>query len=226
MLGGVPRSIFGIVTPRRREATVRSKAFRPQSLVLPRTPPLPSLVDYGDEDDDIDPSAPEHSHDSSQEPIAESSAQVSTDVPPSPRLSHRQIPRPSSPPRRRSLDEDDNTLEMLARSEPLKTPCPTSIEVGSSPKATPPSLRLAAKRRRDDDDETEPLERLASKSKRTEADFQRPEEPAGGQTRPVKQNGDPSKRMKVTFCPSIITMTQRPSSPVPSETGAKDGDIG
>ncbi|KIJ69852.1 hypothetical protein HYDPIDRAFT_104481 [Hydnomerulius pinastri MD-312] len=231
-LGGRAASPLSALKRKRRGAMVAAKALRPQSLVLPRTPPLPSLMDYGEEDEDIGPPTPPDT--SSTSPTSKTSPKEnpssplshSADIPPSPRLAHRQIPRPSSLPRRRSSEEDDNLLESLLR--PRGVPLSPSLSediVKLSSKAQLPPIRLSEKRRREEDDEDELLERLASKPKRADLGTQRGDEPVGGRAGSTKPGDDPPKRMKVMFRPTSIAAAQS-TSPVPSEPGAKDGDTG
>ncbi|KIK74278.1 hypothetical protein PAXRUDRAFT_20041, partial [Paxillus rubicundulus Ve08.2h10] len=85
--------------------------------------------------------------------------------------------------------------------------------------------RLSGKRRREEEEEEGLLERLASKPKRTDLGAQRGDEPVSGRAAGMKPGDDPPKRMKLTFRPSSIAVTQS-TSLVPSEPGAKDGDTG
>ena len=209
---------------RRRIPIAPSKLPRPQGLILPRTPPLPSLLDYGDDDDEeIVSSSPSETSSpvTSSKALSKESSPTpfspSVDVPPSPRLAHRQIPRPSSIPRRRSHEDDDNILESLLRQKGST----------SSPKPSPhiPSIRLSEKRRRENDDDDEMLERLANKPKRTDLGTQKRDEPVGGRATAMKPGDDPPKRMKVMFRPLGMTAAQS-TSPIPPDPGPKDGDTG
>lgn len=224
------RSPLNAIKHRRRIPIAPSKLPRPQGLVLPRTPPLPSLLDYGDEEEEIGPPSPPEisspvtpskvfTKENSPTPLS-----PSMDVPPSPRLAHRQISRPSSIPRRRTREEDDNILETLLRQKGS----PSSPSLNESPtksnlKSLPP-IRLSEKRRREND-EDELLERLASKPKRADLGTQKKDEPLGGRAAAMKPGDDPPKRMKVMFRPLGMTVTQS-ASPVPPDPGAKDGDTG
>jgi protein phosphatase-4 regulatory subunit 3 len=148
------------------------------------------------------------------------------DVPPSPRLAHRQISRPSSIPRRRTHEEDDNILESLLRqkgspSSPSLSEPPTKLNLKSSQL---PPIRLSEKRRREND-EDELLERLASKSKRADLGTQKRDEPVGGRAAAMKPGDDPPRRMKVMFRPLGMTVAQS-TSPVPPDPGPKDRDTG
>lgn len=229
-------SPLNAIKRRRRVPIAPSKLPRPQGLVLPRTPPLPSLLDYGDDDDDEEeigpPSPPETSL-----PVTPSKTlskenlstplSPSMDVPPSPRLAHRQIPRPSSIPRRRTHEEDDNILESLLRQKgsPSSSPSLSEPSTKPNPKSQLPPMRLSEKRRRETDDEDELLQRLASKPKRTDLGTQKRDEAIGGRAAAMKLGDDPPKRMKVTFRPLAMTVAQS-TAPVPPDPGAKDGDMG
>lgn len=200
--------------------------FRPQSLVLPRTPALPSLMDYGEEDEDAESPSAALSGSPQESDTAPSPSSPGTDVPPSPRLIHRQISRPSNIPRRRSVEEDDNLLVSLTRPKLQTLSLPPSDTVTLSPKVSLPPIRLGEKRRREEE-EDELLERLASRSKRTDLGAHKVDEAISGRQKAANKPGDdPPKRMKVMFRPLSIAGSQQPSSPVPSETSAKDGDTG
>ncbi|KIJ20439.1 hypothetical protein PAXINDRAFT_166491 [Paxillus involutus ATCC 200175] len=229
-LGGRAASPLSVMQRKQRGTMAHSSLW---GLVPPRTPPLPSLLDYGDDDDDEDigppPPPPETSPlvPVSKTLLKENSSTPlppSTGIPPSPRLAHRQISRPSSLPRRRSSEEDHSVLESLVRTKGVLSPS-ISEDPARPPKAQLLPIRLSGKRRREDDDEDGLLERLASKPKRTDLGAPRGDEPVSGRAAAMKPGDDPPKRMKLTFRPSSITVTQ-PTSPVPSEPGAKDGDTG
>ncbi|KAG6334864.1 hypothetical protein ID866_4224 [Astraeus odoratus] len=231
-LAGRSASVLSALKRRRRGALVASAkaAYRTQSLVIPRTPPLPALVDYGDEDDDVEPSISDTRTGSPQESITvsprDSPLSPGVDIPPSPRMSHRQITRPSNIPRRRSLEEDDSILESLVRPK-TQTPSSPAADGTLVPKTTLPLVRLSEKRRRDEDEEEELLERLASKPKRVDLGAQKDDDGVSGRVKvSTKQTDEPPKRMKVMFRPLSLATSQQPSSLVPSETGAKDGDRG
>jgi len=224
-------SPLNAIKHRRRVPIAPSKLPRPQGLVLPRTPPLPSLLDYGDEEEEEigPPSPPEISSpvtplkvlckENSPTPLS-----PSIDVPPSPRLAHRQISRPSSIPRRRTREEDDNILETLLRQKGSpSSPSLNEPSTKSNLKSLPP-IRLSEKRRREND-EDELLERLASKPKRADLGTQKRDEPLGGRAAAMKPGDDPPKRMKVMFRPLSMTVAQS-TSPVPPDPGTKDGDTG
>ncbi|KIM63610.1 hypothetical protein SCLCIDRAFT_1214004 [Scleroderma citrinum Foug A] len=224
-LGGSSSSPLNGLRRKRRGALVPSK-FRPQSLVLPRTPALPSLMDYGEEDEDAESPSAALSGSPQESDTAPSPSSPGTDVPPSPRLIHRQISRPSNIPRRRSVEEDDNLLVSLTRPKLQTLSLPPSDTVTLSPKVSLPPIRLGEKRRREEE-EDELLERLASRSKRTDLGAHKVDEAISGRQKAANKPGDdPPKRMKVMFRPLSIAGSQQPSSPVPSETSAKDGDTG
>ncbi|OJA07985.1 hypothetical protein AZE42_01086 [Rhizopogon vesiculosus] len=214
---------------RKRRGAMVGKGFRPQTLLLPRTPPLKSLVDYPDEDgeEDIGPHPP------GMPPVQISKATAagsprsvplspSADIPPSPRLSHRQISsRPPPLPRRSSLDEEDNLLESLLRSKSI-TPSPSNASSKARSKPSIPPIRLGDKRRRDDDDDDEQLDLLVSKPKRPDLGSRKDLEPSSGRANVVKPGDDPPKKFKLALRSSSIVT----ALPVPSEPCAKDGDTG
>jgi protein phosphatase-4 regulatory subunit 3 len=215
---------------RKRRGAMVGKGFRPQTLALPRTPPLKSLVEYRDEDEEeIGPPSPKVP----SVPISKAATTASqrssplspaADIPPSPRISHRQISsRPPPLPRRSSLDDEDNLLESLLRSKSI-APSPSTTPSKASSKLSMPSIRLGDKRRREDDDD-EQLDILANKSKRPDLGSRKEPEPSSGRTNAVKSGEDPPKKFKLTLR-SIVTAVTQPSTPVPSEPSAKDGDTG
>ncbi|KAI6024484.1 component of IIS longevity pathway SMK-1-domain-containing protein [Pisolithus marmoratus] len=218
-----PRSsvALGSLRRKRRGALVTSKiSLRPQNFALPRTPQLSALVDYDDEDEDA-----ERAQDSVVTSPRESPPLSGSDIPPSPRLAHRQISRPSNIPRLRSQEEDEHLLESITRTKVVTTPM--SADAGTSPKSPLQFPRMGEKRRREDDDEEELLERLASKPKRVDLGTHKDDDAASGRVKPpAKQGDDPPKRIKVMLRPSSIAITQQPSSLVSSEASAKDGDTG
>lgn len=193
-----------------------------------KTPILGSLVDYGEdeEEEEILPAFDEPKKLASSQGSQKSSRSPSPEVPPaSPKLSHRQIQIPSSgpPPKRQSKDEDDedNLLESLVRprSRP-QSPAPGMMSSSTE------LMRPSEKRRRasDDDDEDELLERL-SKSKKPDLGTQKDRVSFGGLGR-TKNGDDPPKKIKVKFGATSLAVASSPSTPVPSEAGAKDGDRG
>jgi protein phosphatase-4 regulatory subunit 3 len=215
---------------RKRRGAMVGKGFRPQTLALPRTPPLKSLVDYRDEDEEeIGPPSPKVP----SVPISKAATTTSqrgsplspaADIPPSPRISHRQISsRPPPLPRRSSLDEEDNLLESLLRSKSI-APSPSNAPPKASTKLSMLPIRLGDKRRREDDDD-EPLDNLANKPKRPDLGSRKEPEPSSGRINAVKPGEDPPKKFKLALR-SIVTATPQPLTPVPSEPGAKDGDTG
>jgi protein phosphatase-4 regulatory subunit 3 len=215
---------------RKRRGAMVGKGFRPQTLALPRTPPLKSLVDYRDEDEEeIGPPSPKVP----SVPISKAATTTSqrgsplspaADIPPSPRISHRQISsRPPPLPRRSSLDEEDNLLESLLRSKSI-APSPSNAPPKASSKLSMLPIRLGDKRRREDDDD-EPLDNLANKPKRPDLGSRKEPEPSSGRINAVKPGEDPPKKFKLALR-SIVTATPQPLTPVPSEPGAKDGDTG
>lgn len=220
---------------RKRRGAMVGKGFRPQTVLLPRTLPLKSLVDYPDEDDGeeigppLPPSVPPIQISKAPATSSPRSAPLSpsADIPPSPRLSHRQISsRPPPLPRRSSLDEEDNLLESLLRSKSI-SPSPSNPSSKTRSKPSIPPIRLGDKRRRDDDDVDEQLELLASKPKRPDLGSRRDLEPSGGRVGAAKPGDDPPKKFKLALrSSSIATALPQSSTPVPSEPCAKDGDTG
>ncbi|KAH7931318.1 DUF625-domain-containing protein [Leucogyrophana mollusca] len=216
---------------RKRRGALVSKAFRPSNVILPRVHPLPSLVDYGEDDEEeIGPPAPDAPPSTSPKVAATGESIVNTphspspDVPLSPRPTHRQIPsRPPLPPRRPSIDDDDdNRMELLMqKSGPLSPSIPISKPLSKLPMVP---IRLAEKRRRDDDDDDELLAHLASKPKRADLGVQKDDAFLGGRVGATKSGDDPPKKIKLMLrtgsTPTAV------SQPVPSEAGAKDGDTG
>ncbi|KAG1892117.1 component of IIS longevity pathway SMK-1-domain-containing protein [Suillus subluteus] len=214
---------------RKRRGAMVGKGFRPQTLALPRTPPLKSLVDYRDEDEEeIGPPSPKVP----SVPISKAATTASqrssplspaADIPPSPRISHRQISsRPPPLPRRSSLDEEDNLLESLLRSKSI-APSPSNAPAKASSKLSMLPIRLGDKRRREDDDEQ--LDILANKPKRPDLGSRKEPEPSSGRINTVKPGEDPPKKFKLALR-SIVTAAPQPLTPVPSEPGVKDGDTG
>jgi protein phosphatase-4 regulatory subunit 3 len=67
------------------------------------------------------------------------------------------------------------------------------------------------------------MERL-TKSKKPDIGMQK--ERSGFGTGRTKNGDDPPKRFKVKFGTASLALTPSPSTPVPSEMGAKDGDTG
>jgi protein phosphatase-4 regulatory subunit 3 len=206
---------------KRRTGLNISTGFR-TTLTPPRTPPIGSLVDYGDEDDDLDglssandfPGSP--GHDSGLPKRSPSPNLLS-----SPRLSNRQV-SPSVPPQRPSPDDDeDSLLEALVRgknhkpSPPIATPKVPDLGIGP--------VRLTGKRQREDDDD-ELLERLASKTKRPDLGAERVLSGMGGRAG-SKPGDDPPKKIKLKFGLTSLGAAASPYVP-PSEAGAKDGDTG
>ena len=217
---------------RKRRGALVGKGFRPQALLLPRTPPLKSLVDYPDEDDweEIGPPSPPvpPAQISKTAPMGNprsSPLSPSVDIPPSPKLPHRQVSsRPQPLPRRSSLDEEDNLLESLLRSKSI-SPSPSSISKARSKPSIPPT-RLGDKRRREDDDEQQ-LDILASKPKRPDLGPRKDLVPSSGISNAVKSGDDPPKKFKLALrSSSIVTALSQSSTPVSSKPGAKDGDTG
>lgn len=185
---------------------------------LIRTPPLGSLVDYGDDDlggsdENIVPTPGRAS------PIPGGFIPIPyvspPDAPPaSPRLSHRQVSirSPLSP------DHDGDILEELSKGGASLLPRISGMS----------DVGIGSKRRRDDDDD-ELLERLANKAKRptpgpssptTDTDL-----PGPAKAGPQKTAEEGPKKLKLRFGAVGAAVASSPSIS-PSRTGTKDGDNG
>lgn len=214
---------------RKRRVTVGGvpRGFRPLTLnPLRSPPPLGTLVDYDEDEDDLGtlgpiPENPPAATRSTPPAPALSPGTLklsppSMEMPASPKLSHRQIP-PSPPSKRPSSDDEDSVLEALVRAKP-GPPLPSAgISLGP--------MRPAEKRRRDDDDDDGLLERL-SKAKKPDLGAPRDGPATGGRTGSTKLGDDPPKKLKL----NLRAMSLGAASPSPpaalSETGVKDGDRG
>lgn len=202
----------------------------------PITPPLGGLVDYGDDDDLGGVSPVEGTTPSSpKSPMPPGLMPGSPGMPPSPRLSHRQIPSKPPAPVSSSVpqppeDEEDILLEsILSKGGP---PSPSLIN------ARPPELAPGLKRRREEEDDE--LLVLANKSKRQSVgpglgvpgkDKSSPGIVVGvggavggdaqvGKSLLVKGAEEGPKKIKLKLSSPVAT------TPAPSSTGAKDGDTG
>lgn len=206
---------------------------RSQHMMLPRTPPIGSLVDYGEEDDE-DLASLNGVEDLAGLVGRRKGVTGSPAGPPAtPRLTHRRINSSSDVfeplPTPDDEDEEDTLLEsLISKSGP-------SITLKQAP-PKPPSeafdiggLRAGDKRRREDDEDDGMFERLATKSKRqstrtgeTSPSGVKPTGGVGGE-----EGGGGPKKIKLKFGAAGIAAAAAPqTSPVPSETGAKDGDNG
>ncbi|GLB34125.1 putative DUF625-domain-containing protein [Lyophyllum shimeji] len=205
---------------RRMAVGSTSKGHRPPL----RTPALGSLVDYGDDDEEDGPPPPLTKKPGSPQPQQRTSLSPSPEVPPaSPKLSHRQVVvAPSGPPPKRASaedEDDDNLLEALARSRPR----PVSPAPGMM--ASMESLRTSEKRRREDEEDDDELVGRMSKVKKPDLGAQKERFGFGNISR-TKNGDDPPKKIKVKLGTSSLAVASTTSTPVPSETGAKDGDTG
>ncbi|KIJ20423.1 hypothetical protein PAXINDRAFT_7664 [Paxillus involutus ATCC 200175] len=186
-------------------------------LVPPRTPPTPSLLDYGDDEEDIGPPPPPETS-----PLVPISKTLLKEIP----QHHSPLPQAYRQAYGWLIVKYLGHLHFPAGAPPKRT---TAFQCRCEDPARPPKaqllpIRLSGKRRREDDDDGL-LERLASKPKRMDLGAPRGDEPVSGRAAAMKPGDDPPKRMKLTFRPSSIAVTQS-TSPVPSEPGAKDGDTG
>lgn len=221
----IPSPPLHMLKRRRRTGLNISTAFRP-ALTPPRTPPISSLVDYGDDDDDdlealvpVDTDFLTSIPSRREQNIQDQPVAPSADLLSSPRLSSRQIPS-SIPPRRPFLEDDeDDLLEALVRSKDsnslLSIATPKTPDLGLVP------MRPREKRRRDDDDD-ELLERLASKAKRPDLRAEKALPVSGG--RGTRPGDDLPKKITLKF--GLTSLGTSSSLPSPSEASAKDGDTG
>lgn len=204
--GQSPTPTSNALKRKRRTGLNISSNFRP--VLTPRAPPIGSLVDYEDDDDDL------VTMDAGVSSARQK--QGSPNLLSSPRLANRQVP-PSLPPQRPPPDDDDdedNMLESLVRSAETPSPAPTK-----SPSPELPPMRPLAKRQRNDDDgDDELLERLASKAKRPDLGAEKVL-PVAGIRAGSKPGDDPPKKIKLKFGLTSL-------GSVPSEPGGKDGDTG
>ncbi|PFH49248.1 hypothetical protein AMATHDRAFT_148063 [Amanita thiersii Skay4041] len=199
---------------------VATKGYRPPL----RTPTLPSLVDYGeDENEDepslgIDPSSSSIGHpqlssrSQSPAPTLPISTSPSDGSPSSSKLMHGQVhsptPSPSPPPPLRRPtsedEEDDNLLEALARTRSRpQTPGPGMMASVMGP------MRSSEKRRRgtgDDDDDDELLERLSKSSKKLGVGMQKESSP-GQQQQQGRPAGSPLRDSSPTGTTSTAAIT-------------------
>ncbi|KAI6034555.1 component of IIS longevity pathway SMK-1-domain-containing protein [Pisolithus microcarpus] len=187
---------------RRRGALVPSKiSLRPQNFVLPRTPQLSALMDYDDEDEDAE--------------RAQDSAVTSPLSP----LSDSDCPTQST--------EDENLLESITRTTPM-----TASTAYRMPVHRLPSPRYSSHGWVGSGEERTMTRKNFLNAWQVNPSGQtwvltKDGDTASGRPRPpAKQGDDPPKRIKVALRPLSIAITQQPSSPVPSEAGAKDGDTG
>lgn len=176
-------------------------------------------MDYGDDDE---PSPGDDGKTDAQRKPDTPQSSTYSELPPSPKLSHRQIPSSVNPTPKRppaeDEDEEDGLLEALVTGK-----------ISSTSSALAPSLdtmKPGEKRRRNDDDDDGLLERLAKIKK---------QQHQGQDTNSVpsvrsKSGDDPPKKIKVKFGLGSLAVAQPPSTtPSPSaasEGGVKDGDTG
>ena len=219
----------GMKRKRRPGISSAPKGYRPPL----KTPQLGALVDYGEDDDELNTTTdadnlPQSSGSRSVSPDTKTSAQIKR--PPSP----ASTPTPPSsvqlsgpPPKRVVKDEndEDNILEALVRNPRSR---PQSPLPGLGP------MRPAEKRRRVEDDDDELFARLSKAPKKSDLGNQK--ESATSIPGRAKNGDDPpGKKIKVRLGtvglavatapvpePTIAPGTCSPSS----EGGTKDGDTG
>jgi protein phosphatase-4 regulatory subunit 3 len=219
--GQAPLPVNSLKRKRRTGLSI-STGFR--ATLTPRSPPIGSLVDYADEDEDQ--GSVTSMHDITGSPRHDLSLLMRPQSPSllsSPRLLNRQV-SPLIPPRHSSPDDDeDNLLEALVRTKE-HNPSP-AIATPKVPNLGLGPMRLTGKRQREDDDDDELLERLASKTKRPDLGAERVLAVTGGRTG-SKPGDDPPKKIKLKF--GLTSLGAAPTSPYvpPSKAGAKDGDTG
>ncbi|KZT29424.1 DUF625-domain-containing protein [Neolentinus lepideus HHB14362 ss-1] len=194
---------------------------RPPNTTPTRSPtPLGSLLDYDDDDEStsglMEASTSQLGPASSLTSLSISRPMPEDDVPPSPTLSHRQIPARVFKPMEEE-DETDRQLEAL-------------VSRGTSP--GPPLLSfmtepLTPKRRREDEEDDGLLERLANKgAKRPNMGSVQKEEELSGRATTPKSAEDGPRKIKLKFGATGMAVASASLSPAPSEASAKDGDTG
>lgn len=218
--GQAPSPPLNLLKRKRRTGINIATGFRP-TLTPPRTPPIGSLVDYHDDDDDLG-----DMHDITTAPGHDLSLPKRSPSPnllSSPRLQNRRV-SPSMPSQRSSEDDDeDNLLEALVRPKD-HSPSP-SIVTPKVPDLGLGLMRPTGKRRRDDDDD-ELMERLANKTKRPDLGAEKVLVGTAGRAG-SKPGDDPPKKIKLKF--GLTSLGAAPTSPAsapPSKPSAKDGDTG
>jgi len=201
-----------------------SRGIRPQNNQnhAPQMRTLGPLVDYDDEEEagGASPDGKDKDKDKDKE-----------DAPPSsPKLSHRQVgsgsPNGLAPKRLGSEEEEDdddderdNMLEALVNSRP-QSPAPGLM--ASLDELGP--MRPGEKRRRNEEDEDEELlERLSRSAKKPDLGDGKAKEASAVR---VKPNEEPKKLKLKLISSKAASIASTSPSPVPSEPGAKDGDTG
>ncbi|TFK55367.1 DUF625-domain-containing protein [Heliocybe sulcata] len=182
--------------------------------------PLGSLLDYDEEDEPangaMEASTSQLARTSSLTSPMMSKPVSEDTVPPSPTLSHRQIPSEFL----KSMEEEDETTRQLealvARATSISPPDLSSISEPPTPK-----------RRREDEEDDGLLERLASKgAKRPNVGSVHKEEEVSGRATAPKPTEDGPRKIKLKFGATGIAVASASPSPAPSEASAKDGDTG
>ncbi|TFK66581.1 DUF625-domain-containing protein [Pluteus cervinus] len=158
----------GSPTMRRKRRMFTSSTTKPfRSPLKSPQAPLGALLDYGEEDDDYDPSlqtVPSQGPPQTPSPtLSPKSPHLNTIPPLSPKLAHRQL---SILPKHEEEDEDDEDreLETLFQSKSSSTP-------GMMASLT--SLRPSEKRRRGDDDDDDELLARLTKVKKSDPSLQK-----------------------------------------------------
>ena len=199
---------------RKRRLTVSSvpRGFRPNTL---SPPPLGTLVDYDEDDDDLGVVGPDLAPARTPAPAPsphKAFISHSRDMAISARMTHRQTLSSAPPKRPSAIDDQDNLI--WSKTAHLSNPPVVMLpEIGP--------MRPSGKRRREDDEDGL-LERL-SKTKKVDLGGQKD---GPGRIGAVKVGDDPPKKMKLKFgATSLAVASPSPSNP-PTEPGVKDGDTG
>ncbi|TBU63354.1 component of IIS longevity pathway SMK-1-domain-containing protein [Dichomitus squalens] len=198
---------------------------------IARTPPLGSLVDYGEGDGDdmvgaenVAPSQAQTFGRASPIPSGfitvgfPSSPGAGTEPPASPRIAHRQVTIKNAI----NPEDDSDILEELSKGPATLLPRISGMS----------DIGAGAKRRRGEDDDDELLERL-SKSKRQTPNPSSPPpdlDPSGPKAIAPLKSGDEGgpKKFKLKFgaVGAAVASSQPAKSESPSRTSTKDGDNG
>jgi protein phosphatase 4 regulatory subunit 3 len=223
---------------RKRAGAGLRSSTRSLHMAVTRSPPMSSLVDYG-EDEDEDSLGGVNGVDELAGFSRRKITGSPTGPPATPRLSHRRIASQTFQPLPTPDDEDeeDSLLEALVS----KSPGPSKAKPNAAASPKPGSqfsigpLRSAGEKRRRDEDEDDGLfERLATKAKRHSTGNGSGGGVSGEKCTGSSEEGGPvvgvggPKKIKLKFGAALkVAASPSPTtSPVSSEPGAKDGDTG
>ncbi|KAL0070111.1 Platinum sensitivity protein [Marasmius tenuissimus] len=195
---------------------IGNKVGRPLNNGPTRSPLLDSLVDYDDDDD-------------SPLPLPSKDASSTGPTPSSPKAVQRPGFSPNRPSKTLEADEEDDLLEaMVNRSRP-QSPAPGMM--ASMSQLGP--VRVGGKRRREDDEDNDELLERLTKSKKPESE--KPKEAAGDAEdgfgagtlakRAKLSEEPPPKKFKLKLGAAAMGNSAS-NTPPPSEPDAKDGDTG